>query len=390
MQFWQDIMMLSAEKMTKLNDGTISIADKISLYDCKVWAIFRPLNTYGETARLNGNQFYSNLQYERAIDAYNASLCFNAFPEQRGIAYANRAAAYLALRSFQDCLDSNRLAKEYALPEKTKIKVLARDRKAMESLALKVTSDTSDRDFLVELSYQRHQRIQSFVYCLELKEPGNPYGGIITNKDLLTGDVLVLETPLVVQRMQPLLRCDYCRRNCGSLKPCDCRFLMFCSPKCKEDAFQSYHNLECSLLEHLYPYSPQDCLVFQIFFKLIQRFKDIASLREYLRKIQNPNPFEDIDLEFFPDAGSFESQFRLYYVTTKSPIAYSSVNKDKDLHVSMAKTAMFIDIIKSSKLMQSIAKSTEDWSFLSEQLCRLIFCRYSYSSKKQCRSVQRT
>lgn len=143
----------------------------------------------------------------------------------------------------------------------------------------------------IELSYRCHKRVTSFVHCLSLKDHRNLFGGIMTTKNRLPCDVLVIEKPLASWTFSV---CGYCLRRCGSLQPCKCNSVIFCSQKCKEDAFATYHQFECSLMDHLSCFAPDDHLVHRIFFKIIQRFKNVQGLREYLENIKHSNPFESI------------------------------------------------------------------------------------------------
>lgn len=374
---------LPKEKMPKMNDENVTIAEKVALFDCTAWPKWRFQNdSLAQERRVTGNECFKNLQFEYAVYSYNECVYYSTSLEFRGIAYANRAAAYLELCYYQDCLDSVLLEKECPLPAKTMIKVLAREKIAIAGLELEgVARRENDTIRTVELSYRRNKRLPTFVFCIKLKEAGNPYGGIITTENLLPGDVLVIETPLTTYTRSSNM-CNNCLRNCGTLQPCKCG-VMFCSPKCKKEAFDTYHNFECPLVDHLRPFSHEDCLVLRVFFKLIQRFEDIASLREYLETIKAPNPFEGDDFEAWPDVCSFEAQFRLYYATAVPSVKNVTVHKlnlfrrdnnFENAHTSMAKAAIIIDILKLSKNIPSIfAKGADEWAFLSEQLFRLLF-----------------
>lgn len=209
----------------------------------------------------------------------------------------------------------------------------------------------------------------SFAFCLTLKDAANPYGGIKTSENLLPGDVLAVEAPLA-WIPKPTFQCEYCRRVCGSLKPCKCGLVWFCSPKCEEEAF---HNYECFLMDRLVKFPLLDNLVFRVFLKLIQRFNDVAKLREYLDSVKSPNPFKADDFEAWSDPESFESKFRLYYATECSSV----VTDNKNIKVSMAKTSILINMLKSCKQIPCLARNEEEWAFLSELLFGLIVCKAS-------------
>lgn len=358
---------MSSEKIHKLNDRNVTIAEKIALFDC-IFPKLRMFDEYNaERIRKLGNQLYISHKYDVAIDKYNMCLTFSGPTiERHGIAYANRSAAYFALDSYQDCLDSIRLAKECSLPGDVLQKVLAREKMAL--LYLKKSEEVSDNK-PVALSYHCHKRISSFIYCLSPKLPHDPTAGIITNMNLLPGDVLIVEKALMTLPGTHT-ECHNCLRRCGSLQRCDCSY-MFCSPECKAEAFATYHKYECPLVEHLICFTNQDRLLLRVFFKILQCFKDVRSLREYLETIKSPNPFKVNDSE--EEAESFKSQFRIYYAMKEPNMNLT----DADMHEIYATVAIVIDLLKTVENIPLAAITTEDWTFLAELLFRLIFnsCR---------------
>lgn len=358
--------------MNILKDENVGIAEKVALYDCKhwlAWSYNRESLAFEE--RMLGNVFYNHREYKMAIWKYNNALTLTKSSKKRGLAYANRAVAYLALKMYEDCLDSVSLAKDCVLPKNVLQKVLARERVALEHLG----SAEVDVKEPTKLTYRRHKQISSFVHCLSLKDPHNLFGGIVTTKNLLPGDVLVVEKPLAVITSG---MCNYCFRKCGSLKPCKCGSVMFCSEKCQVSAFTEYHDIECLLMPFLLCFERDDNLAQRILFKLLRRFKDVENLKNYLQNIENPNPFDTKDAEVWSEMESFESQFRIYYATKHASVANATVIKplisefDNILvQASFAKTAITIDLLK--KLNVWTAKTDDDWRFLSELTFRL-FC----------------
>lgn len=368
--------------MIILKDKNVGIAEKVAMYDCTYWLKYdynRECIAFDE--RILGNMYYNEQEYENAIWKYNNVLIHANSSEELGLAYANRAAAYFALRRYRDCLDSARLAQECILPKTVLQKVLERERVALERLKSEevVLKNTP------ELTYRCHKYIKSFVYCLSLKDPRNPFGGIVTNKDLLPGDVLVVEKPLAGCTNS---MCSYCLRMCGSLKPCKCGAMMFCSDKCQTNAFNEYHDIECPLMPFLLCFEQGEKLAQRVFFKLLRRFKDVQHLKYYLENIKNTNPFDTKDGELWPEMDSFESQFRVYYATKHSSVANSTVIKplcsefdNAHVQMSIAKTAITIDLLKMSREIIFFAITDDEWSFLSEVMFRL-FCYMPLTFKR--------
>lgn len=380
------IKVLDEKIMDILADDNISIADKIALFDRLQWPkLHVNKESIADEIKLRGNEYFSSQQFEAAITQYNKVLYFTSSREKMGIAYANRSAAYFALQCYRDCLDSVLLARECPLSVNILNKIQAREEMAIECLELEEIAKKHDDELEkpIELSYRRHKLVSSFVHCLSLKDPLNPFGGIVTTKNLMPGDVLVVE-PLTAFSFS---LCGHCLRSCGSLQPCICGW-MFCSPKCKADAFASYHNFECPLSEYLVCYSEEDNLPMRVFFKLIQRFKDVQTLRDYLMDIKRPNPFEIKDS--IEDVESFESQFRIYFATEQPSLINcivrrpkqlcSDLKKNINLRRTLGKTAIIIAMLKTCKQIPVFAKTVQEWSFLSEILYRL-FCYQSFTAK---------
>lgn len=210
-----------------MNNLNSSFAEKIALYDDKMITKvpYKDTDVSADQSRLFGNQFYKMGLFTQAIDSYNNCLISANNPELKGIAYANRAAAYLALHSDQDCLDSIRLAKECPLSANLMTKLSAREKIAIDRLQMEYSSDAICSVLPVELSYRHNKSMPSFAFCLTLRDSADPYRGIITTENLLPGDVLVVETPLA-WLPRSFDKCEHCRRVCGSLKPCKCRLLV--------------------------------------------------------------------------------------------------------------------------------------------------------------------
>lgn len=145
---------------------------------------------------------------------------------------------------------------------------------------------------------------------------------------------------------------------------------MFYSQKCQAEASVTYHNYECPIMDFLFEFANNDRLTLRIFFKLIQRFKDIQSLREYLENIANLNPYDVKDPQG-PDVESFEYQFRIYYATKQPTVINCKVRNEflllnkldnTRLQLSMHKTAFIINLLKTSK-KRPLALNLWDWEF---------------------------
>lgn len=342
-----------------------------------------------EKGRLLGNQYYDCKDFEKAIDMYNVVIACSTTEQNRGVTYANRAAVYLATESYRECLLSIRRAKLCPLPLKTLVKVREREKQALRYLKHQCTNEAP----VAKLSTKSHVQVPSFAYCLTLKNPCDPFGGIVTTQHLKKDDIVIIEQPLAVVPTGDLnfTLCTHCLQRSGGLHPCKCYQVMFCSKKCKNAAFAAYHNYECPLLGQMLRYHEGDKTALRVFFNLIQRFTDVTALREYLQNIKkgHPNPFDKEYSKEWPAATSFLAQYRLYYANEQPSMPNCKVNRgkllsgditNKTLQLAIIKAAHVTHLLKTCKQIPKAAKTDEEWLFLSDLLFHSFF--YEFFTKK--------
>lgn len=340
-----------------------------------------------EKGRLLGNQYYDFSEYDRAIDTYNVVIACSTSEQNRGVTYANRAAVYLATKSYRECLLSIRLAKLCPLPPNTALKVRAREQEALRGL---LKYENQKKANVAKLGYPPNERVPSFVRSLKLKDHHDPFGGVVATQDLKKGDIVIIEPPLAAFPAGDLnfALCTHCLQRSGGLHPCKCYQVMFCSPKCKNAAFAAYHNYECPLLGQMQKYTDGEKVAMRVFFNLIQRFADVADLREYLENIKKdpPNPFDD---KYSKDSTSFLEQYRLYYASEQPSMPNCKVNREtllsgditnKSLQLAVIKAAHLTHLLKTCKQIPKAAKTDDEWLFISELLFHSFF--YDFFTRK--------
>lgn len=71
---------------------------------------------------------------------------------------------------------------------------------------------------------------------------------VMANTDIQVGDVLAIEKPYssVTVEECSMTHCNYCLAPCFDLSPCkQCSSCIFCSDKCRDEAWKNYHKNEC-------------------------------------------------------------------------------------------------------------------------------------------------
>lgn len=127
-------------------------------------------NSIAEKLRNDGNKFFGEQEYFKALLSYNHSLCFaETGTDSVGLAFANRSATYFKMNRFELCLENIELAKKHDYPA-DRIKKL--DKRELECTNLMKT-DTPDPDDVLnffKLSYPANKKYPQMVDCLELRE----------------------------------------------------------------------------------------------------------------------------------------------------------------------------------------------------------------------------
>lgn len=217
-----------------------------------------------ESLRAKGAQALANGELYDAILKFNKSLCLaERCSKIIATIYASRAEAYFRLYLFDKCLNNIMLAKD----EDVSVDKL----EALNEMEEKCLNYVFDRKVEYEnpwgffkLSYPANDKLPFVVDCLEVKCDKKFGRYIVTNKPLSVGDILAIEKPFF-----KILKTDpaddeypesnlyqYCANclddNLMDLIPCSrCSTTMFCSPKCLNEANETFHQYECCVLQSL-------------------------------------------------------------------------------------------------------------------------------------------
>jgi tetratricopeptide (TPR) repeat protein len=179
-------------------------------------------NKEAEKYRNEGNGLYNQAKLYEALISYNKSLC-HAVPQSRhlSLAYANRSAVYLVLKEYDKCLENIQLARDHGYQPEEKLK--QREENCLEAMNNHRVDSENDPSQFFKLSYPPNKKIPFIANCLELKENEQFGRHIITNKDLLPGDVVGIEEAFLklIDKSSIYVRCSNClRSNMLSLIPC--------------------------------------------------------------------------------------------------------------------------------------------------------------------------
>ncbi|EAT45288.1 AAEL003447-PA [Aedes aegypti] len=225
----------------------------------------------GEKARKlreKANDLYRGnpTEMDRVLRAYNEGICWAVEgSEEAAMGYGNRSAVYLKMGKYARCLANVELAKASGYPDAKMEKLEERKRKCLEVLEGK-TDEVG----------------------------GEVFDELDSKKELRVGEVAVVERPLlvVVEPEAVQSRCNYCgSKNELDLIPCrKCVSVMYCSEKCRDEAYSCYHKFECAVIKDLKNLfrGPKPTRMFQLTLKLFwMALNDLINDQEgFLKKYQ--------------------------------------------------------------------------------------------------------
>lgn len=188
-----------------------------------------------EESRTDGNKFYAERSFFEALVKYNESLCHaEKGSEAAGLAYANRSAVYFELKIFESSLRNIDLARNNGYPRKNLSVLDQRSEKCKKQIKMEheAQKDKNPFDF-IKLSFEANLKLPFVVNCLELRRSEKFGRFIVTNRDLVVGDIVAIEEPFFkIMKSEARYescpdtnkyqRCAYCLKfNLLDLVPCD-------------------------------------------------------------------------------------------------------------------------------------------------------------------------
>lgn len=233
--------------------------------------------------RCTGAQIHSWILYtESIIQAPSGS------PELAS-GYANRSALLLKMRKYSDCIsDIDRALSSNSLDHVKGI-LLSRKAECLKLLGQPEANDVVEeatrwleRMSLDEKSRNKHVKRMTNASISELEpiaeefwkvQPSivpqkevpcaseaialvhnRKYGRhMVATRKISPGEILMIEKPFAtVLRLNDYIHCSYCLKMSWTNVPCSgCILMLYCSEKCRDEAWNEYHDMECPVIGYL-------------------------------------------------------------------------------------------------------------------------------------------
>ncbi|KAF7995913.1 hypothetical protein HCN44_007020 [Aphidius gifuensis] len=282
-----------------------------------------------------GNKEYTtakNKDYLRkSIEAYTKSIAFAPLgSSELSLAYANRSAVLFKARLYEDCLLDIERSLKAGYPDKLKTKLFLR-----QSLCFKALKPNSGLEPGISMAnaiqwlpnlkkynpkyniikeypkmineLKEPREIIKFIPeikndntiivgasdAIELKKTNENNQHVVATRDIKTGEFIYISEPFAVIGCYKFrfTNCWHCCRPTWAGIPCDnCPNTIYCSVICKKKAWDSYHNIECLILEQLlelYEKNRINFLVVNFFLKILNSAGGLLELKKRIDNIDS-------------------------------------------------------------------------------------------------------
>ncbi|XP_031781215.1 SET and MYND domain-containing protein 4 isoform X3 [Nasonia vitripennis] len=202
--------------------------------------------------------------------------------QELSLAYANRSAVLFCFKKFEECI--------------------------------------GDINHALELNYPTHLKD-----ALDVKYSDKFGRHIITTRKINAGDILIIEKPYATMLIpeKAYTHCSQCLNVYWALIPCEfCIHAMYCSKRCKNEAWKQYHDIECAAAGYLLELDFNKCALFSMRLSILalRELGSVNNLRSNLEQINNCSHKDAISEEIF-QSNKYHSLFTLVTNTGKRSIS---------------------------------------------------------------------
>ncbi len=268
---------------------------------------------------------------------------------------------------YKVALENIQLARQNGYPQSKLEKLAEREQRCLEMIRSgKSKEDSFQKKKLLGERLPANKKFPFYIAdCLTLEKCDTFGNHIRTNHDIKTGTLVASESPVAVTKLN-YERCEYCKtRNLSNLIPCNtCTRALYCSEKCRQEAFESYHKYFCGVDRSL-PLSSEEISILKLFCFGLNCFQNSTEFFEFLRETEDSDATgwdvdfrgmdqKEINKNLFLVMNSFKDTFssrpQKELVEIYKRIAFITANvlnysKLKDIMITKAQKAIFRNFV---------------------------------------------
>ncbi|XP_040279493.1 SET and MYND domain-containing protein 4 [Bufo bufo] len=215
-----------------------------------------------------GNKRFGRKQYTAAAVLYSKGIS-HGIPgtEEIAVCFANRSAALFHLGHYSACLEDINHAQEHGYPERLQSKILLRQANCLQKLKQCDISNTKSQRSVNHKPQELkgNPKLTNASSALKIKFSSSKGRHLVASEDIAQGELLVCEEAYVsviipdretVTKKNPWdisvtncdLYCHHCLQRMLAPLPCQlCSFARYCTVQCRDQAWEYYHCVECTV-----------------------------------------------------------------------------------------------------------------------------------------------
>lgn len=301
-----------------------------------------------DTIRLSTNKMFSQKNHDSKLHEkiwHSYSFAIATAPigsEEEAKSLANRSAVLLHISKFTESIQDINRALSITKSNDLKTKLLCRKVKCLAAIGstadIEITlqkakhfcnkSDKSKKDALLNLLKEAEissnniknetesSPKEDLVSNLQLKKDPDDFSSIsiacygelenylIASKDINPGEVIFVEKPYVstYNAEKVYMYCGQCFVFCWTTIPCEtCSSCMYCSEKCKKEAWEQYHNYQCIPLASCIRADAFDAVLSASTRLVISAVKEAGTISNLKSNLQHLDKYKGKPHKFFPE-----------------------------------------------------------------------------------------
>ncbi|KAL7300395.1 hypothetical protein TKK_0006824 [Trichogramma kaykai] len=377
-------------------------------------------------ARKEGNDIYMKKEHtdedhKMILYYYNKSIAYApSESEELMYAYSNRAYLLLHINKYNEAIESLDKALQLSDSITMKVKLYCQKAKCLAALGCSMKDvvmkeidqilkksklSTEEANFVTDIirktklsmssmkqfKPQNEKFLQEKAECnqiindrenvdpldfVEIKSTKNMGRGLYAKTDFKTGDLVLVEKPCMIgpHFFNQYVFCSQCLSVAWTGIPCEaCHDYMFCSLKCKNMAWEEYHQIDCSITPYLILCDPEIPewidLNLKFIITLMKDSKTIDELKSKLNITKN-NQAEIVNDEPKNIINLFNKVMSLSYDLPKKVNDFLNIYTVKTLICLVKYTSFFAEKLKD--MSYNDFSKNEEFIYIGSVLLRLV------------------
>lgn len=213
--------------------------------------------------RQEGNLLYSKKHHENShmevLSLYSKSIAFAPKnSEELALGFGNRSALLIHVKKYEECIID--IERALSITKSKELKAKLSTRKALCLKSLNESKSNFQKTALIDSKKLKlpqiklSKKVSCVVESVKLKYDEKYGKHMVANQDIRPGEVIAVEKAFLSfpLKTKQYVVCSHCLSQSWNANPCNfCTENIYCSEKCKSQAWEEYHDIECYIITNV-------------------------------------------------------------------------------------------------------------------------------------------